>query len=256
MTHQVNLWRNQKLPGYGPFQLGGFVLVIAAAIITALIWIGYNFIHYQQTMNEINYWTDRAENSLRELRKFQQDNPNLGDEAQLQALNQLYANRLQQARDIHLGLSYSGADAVEGFTLPLQYLTDHDIEGLWLSRIYLQDSYRVYRLEGYARAPQLIATYIEGLKSSVFEGLSIDQLSVRQDPDQQSLWRFSISNNASLVGESNDSDLEQLLVPQTAEQNSTLEQSSLWQLVVEQQNSDADESESDDANGYTLEESY
>ncbi|TXR54300.1 hypothetical protein [Reinekea thalattae] len=243
MTHQVNLWRNQKLTGYGPLQLEHFLLVIAAAVISAILWFTYNLINYHQTLNEIDYWSEQAENSLAQLRKFQKDNPNVGDEAQLQALNQLYSQRLQQARDIHLGLSYSGGDSVEGFTLPLGYLTDHDIEGLWLNKIYLQDSYRVYRLEGYARAPELIATYIEGLKDSVFQGLSIDQLSVRQHPEQQSLWMFSIGNTVNPNSEEDDSDLEQLLAPNAANSNSALGESSLWQLVVDQKDDNTENSE-------------
>ncbi|TCS43180.1 hypothetical protein [Reinekea marinisedimentorum] len=196
MTRQVNLWRNQQLPGYGRVQLPVFVLAFVVSLLAAALWFGYSWNKYEQKLQEEAEWQQRAEASLQALTLFQSSNPDLGNEARLQEINRQYAGQLQRSREAYSGLVNQVENAIEGFTGPLAQLSNYDINGLWLNSILLRDGHRAYTLEGFARRPELIPEYLNQLSQSTFKGLTVEKLSVNKETDKSSLWRFVMSNDA------------------------------------------------------------
>lgn len=196
MARQINLWRNQQLPGYGKVQLPLFISAALISLLVAALWVGYSWYRYEEKLQEEAEWTQRANASLQQLTLFQSTNPDLGNEARLQEINSEYAARLQRSREAYSGLVNEVENAIEGFSDPLAHLSDYDINGLWLNSILLRDGHRAYTLEGFTRNPELIPEYLDQLSQSTFKGLTVDKLSVNKESDTSSLWRFVMSNDA------------------------------------------------------------
>lgn len=198
MARQINLWRNQQLPGYGRLQLPAFINALFIALLAAGAWVGYSWYSYQQKLDEEALWQRNADQSAKTLALFKEMNPDLGNEQRLRELNEQYAAELQATREAYAGLVNEVENAIEGFSAPLAHLSDYDINGLWLDTILLKDGHRAFVLKGFARSPDLIPAYLDQLSNSTFSGLVVDQLSVIKDDNRSSLWRFGVSNDRSV----------------------------------------------------------
>jgi len=194
MTRQVNLANKNLLPGFGPVQLPAFLLSLVIALILGVGWILLSVIERQSLLAEESQWIETVEEELDALTRFQKQHPALNNEDQLQKSNQELSNQLQKSRETYSGLANQVENAIEGFNAPLTQLADYDLNGLWLNTISLKDGRRYFSLEGFTRKPELIPQYLEQLGESTFSGITIEQLAVTKE-DQQNLWRFTMSNN-------------------------------------------------------------
>lgn len=193
MTHQVNLKSDDLLPGFGPVQLPVFVAVFIFAVLIAGGWIAYSFYERQALLVTEQEWTIRAQNKLIALNEFQAAFPAINDEENLAAKNEQLTLELQRTRETYSGLSNQLENAVEGFNTSLQQLSNYDVNGIWLEHIALQDGNRYFTLRGFSQNPQLIPQYLEQLGASSFRGITIESMSIAKE-ENQSLWRFSLSN--------------------------------------------------------------
>ena len=200
MTRQVNLNSATLLPGYGPLQLPVFLATLFIALIAGSGWFYYGWAQYDDLLTEEQYWLASLESELAALNSFQADHPNTNNEPELIAQNEALSTQLSIARETYSGIANQLENAVEGFNKPLTQLADYDLNGLWLTKISLQDGKRYFSLQGFARNPELIPQYVEQLGNSTFEGLSIQQLAVNKE-NNSNLWRFTLANNPLLVSE-------------------------------------------------------
>lgn len=193
MTHQINLNRNNQLPGYSGLQLPTFIGVFILALIVSAVWIGFAWMERQSLLAEESDLRSRLVTEQERLESFQRQYPNISNEPELVSENESLNRRLLRARETYSGLAFQLENAVTGFHEPLTQLSDYDLEGLWLDQIQLQDGQRRFVLQGFARHPELIPEYIEQLGDSTFSGISIQSFTLDKHPEDD-LWQFSLSN--------------------------------------------------------------
>lgn len=194
MTRHINLMQADMRPGHGRVQLPAFIIVLTLTLIGCGLIAGYHWWVQRSLITQTQHWQARVDTSAQKLRTFRQANPAMASEADLMQENQLLTEQLRQRESALSGLAEQLGEASQGFSEPLASLSSHDLEGIWLSRIVLQDSRKHLNLEGFARQPDLIPRYLSQLEGSVFEGLSIQNLSIQQAPNDKTLWRFSIAD--------------------------------------------------------------
>ncbi|PTY39010.1 hypothetical protein BGP77_09670 [Saccharospirillum sp. MSK14-1] len=193
MTRHINLMRPEILPGQGQIQLPAFVLGITLTLIAGLGYLSYHLMTAASLQRQIEAEQQRVEDSALELHRLRQSFPSLGSEADLRASNETLQARLIARRGELQGLANQLDTAASGFAAPLASLSEHDLDGLWLTRIELRDSHSHLELEGMARGPSLIPRYLGQLEGDVFQGLSIRNLNIEQSSDK--LWRFTIAED-------------------------------------------------------------
>lgn len=193
MTRHINLMRADILPGQGRVQLPVFVLGIALTLLAGAGYLGYHLITAASLQRQISNAQARVDDSALQLHRLRQSYPSIGSEAELRASNEALQARLIARRSELQGLANQLDTAASGFARPLASLSEHDLDGLWLTRIELRDSHSQLALEGMARQPSLIPRYLGQLEGDVFQGLSIRNLNIEQDSD--ALWRFSIAED-------------------------------------------------------------
>jgi len=199
MTRQVNLLRAGLLPGFGPVQLPSFIVGVVISLTVAAVWITSSVLTRQAFLAEELQWRATESSSLEQLNQFRQQYPEINNESQLTGVNLQLAGELQTARETYRGLANQVENAIEGFHTPLIQLAEHDLEGLWLDSIALKDGQRFFSLDGFVRNPELIPQYLKELGQSSFGGISIDQLTVAKSSDQANLWRFTLSNQRTVI---------------------------------------------------------
>jgi len=198
MTRHINLMQPDILPGFGPWQVPAFLIALLLVIVGAAGYTGYHWNLRQTLLDETGYWQSQVQNSQQRLNDFRRENPSMASEADLLLENERLTTRLGERQAALSGLADQLDVSAQGFSKPLASLSDYDLEGIWLTRIELRDSQAHLGLEGFARDPGLVPRYLGQLEGSVFEGLSIQNLNIRQAQDDDALWRFSIAD--SVVG--------------------------------------------------------
>lgn len=193
MTRHINLMQADMLPGYGPGQLPTYLVTLALTLVACVLYAGYHWTIQRSLEADIEQWQSRVETSANQLRTFRQNHPAMASEAELMHENQELAEQLAQREATFSGLTSQLGTAAQGFSQPLASLSDYDIDGVWLSRIVLRDSREHLSLDGFARRPEMIPQYLDQLEGTVFDGLTIQNLTIQQ-ADTQSLWRFSLSD--------------------------------------------------------------
>lgn len=193
MTRQVNLNSQQLLAGFGPVQLPAFISTLVVALIAGGLWLYLGWAEQQKLLAEEAQWSATLNSELEQLARFQAEFPNLYNEAELNEQNAELNLRLEKTRETYSGLASQLENAIDGFNAPLQQLADYDVNGLWLSKISLQNGRSQFSVEGFAQVPALIPQYLEQLGRSTFRGISIEQLNVTKETDNN-LWRFVMSN--------------------------------------------------------------
>jgi hypothetical protein len=199
MTRQINLLRDDLLPGYGKMQLPVFVGAVLISLLLAGAWVGLSLLARQGLLSEQQQWQAEAVSSLERLKQFRQRYPALTNASQLSSINLQLAGQLQTARETYSGLTNQVENAIEGFHTPLIHLAEQDIDGLWLNAIALKDGQRFFSLDGFVRNPELIPQYLDRLGRSSFGGIGIDQLALAKSPGRSNLWRFTLSNHRERV---------------------------------------------------------
>lgn len=200
MTRHINLMQTDILPGYGRWQVPAFTVAILLTLCAAAGYIGYHWQLHQNLLDESAYWQTQVQNSQQRLSDFRRANPEMASEADLVADNESLTNQLQERRTALSGLAEQLDVSSQGFFAPLTQLSDHDLDGIWLTRIELRDSRAHMGLEGVARDPGLVPRYLGQLEDSVFNGLSIQNLNIQQSAQDDATWRFSIAD--SVIGDS------------------------------------------------------
>lgn len=198
MTRHVNLMQADMRPGHGRVQLPTFIVILTLTLMGCGLIAGYHWSMLRSLTAQAQQWQARVDTSAQKLRTFRQANPAMASEADLMQKNQFLTEQLRRRENALSGLAEQLGEASQGFSEPLASLSSHDLEGIWLSRIILQDSRKHLNLEGFARQPDLIPHYLSQLEGSVFEGLSIQNLSIQQAPNDKTLWRFSIADTLDL----------------------------------------------------------
>lgn len=193
MTHQINLNRNNLLPGYSRIQLPAFLGTLCLAVLVSVIWISVAWAERQSLLQEASEMQERLATEQERLESFQRLYPDVSNEPELISENESLNTRLLRARETFSGLAFQLENAVTGFHQPLTQLSEYDLEGLWLNQIQLRDGQRQFVLEGMARHPELIPQYIEQLGASSFNGISIQSFTLDKQPSEE-LWQFRLSN--------------------------------------------------------------
>lgn len=191
MTRHINLMTPDMRPGQGPVQLPLFVAVIALTLLAGGLYLGIHALVGATLQHNIDTAQQQVDASALALHRMRQNYPSIASEAELRANNETLQERLNTRRDELRGLTSQIDTAASGFARPLASLSEHDLDGLWLTRIELRDSHSHLELEGMARQPNLIPRYLGQLEGEVFQGLSIRNLSIDQSADN--LWRFSMA---------------------------------------------------------------
>ena len=197
MTRHINLMRADILPGQGRVQLPAFVLGITLTLLAGAGYLTYHLATAASLQRQIDSEQQRVDDSVLQLHRLRQSYPSIGSEADLRASNETLQARLIARRSELQGLANQLDTAASGFARPLASLSEHDLDGLWLTRIELRDSHSHLELEGMARRPSLIPRYLGQLEGDVFQGLSIRNLNIEQDSDE--LWRFTIAEDLDTV---------------------------------------------------------
>lgn len=195
MTKQVNLVSADLLPGYGPVQLPVFVFVFIGSVICALIWIASAYDTRAKLIEEQKIWQQTSNSQQQALASYQSLHPEMFNEDELEQRNVTLTADLNLRRTTLQDLANQLENSIEGFTGPLNQLSDYDVNGLWLETIHLRNGQRSFSLTGFAQTPELIPEYIAQLGQSDFKGISIQQLSVQKEENRRGLWRFSLSND-------------------------------------------------------------
>ena len=206
MTRHINLMQPDILPGYGRWQVPTFISALLLILIGAAGYGGYHWNLRQTLLDETGYWQSQVQNSQQRLNDFRRENPSMASEADLLQENETLTTRLDERQTALSGLADQLDVSAQGFSEPLASLSNYDLDGIWLTRIELRDSRAHLGLEGFARGPGLVPRYLGQLEGSIFEGLSIQNLNIRQARDDEALWRFTISD--SVVGATLDSKQE------------------------------------------------
>lgn len=191
MTRHINLMRPNILPGQGRVQLPAFILGVTLTLLGGLGYLGYHLLTATSLQQQIDTEQQRVEDSTLQLHRLRQSYPSIASEADLLVENEALQSRLLSRRAELQGLANQLDTAASGFAQPLDSLSRHDLDGLWLTHIELRDSHSHLELEGLARQPNLIPRYLSQLEGAAFQGLSIRNLNIEQNSDQ--LWRFSIA---------------------------------------------------------------
>lgn len=191
MTRHINLMRPGIRPGQGPVQLPAFVLALTLTLLGGLGYLGYHWLTAASLQRQLDLEQQQVEDSALQLHRLRQSYPSIASEAELRASNARLQARLLSRRAELQGLANQLDTAASGFAQPLDSLSRHDLDGLWLTHIELRDSHSHLELEGLARQPNLIPRYLGQLEGAAFQGLSIRNLNIEQNSDQ--LWRFSIA---------------------------------------------------------------
>lgn len=206
MTRYINLMQSDMLPGHGRLQLPTFTIVLALALTGSSIWIGFSWYQQQNLQAELTDWQQRAASSEQALRQTRSVNPQLDTEATLSLENAELTREKRLRESAYSGLASQLGESARGFSTPLSQLSNIDFDGLWLSRIELRNSQQHMGLAGYTRQPGLVPRYLSQLEGSVFRGISIQNLNIEQTPDDDSLWRFTLADSASVDAALNDSE--------------------------------------------------
>ncbi|WP_108126049.1 PilN domain-containing protein [Saccharospirillum mangrovi] len=191
MTRHINLMTPDMRPGQGRVQLPLFTAVLALTLVAGFVYLGVHAVIGLTIERRIDSAQQRVDASALELHRLRQNYPSIASEADLRANNETLQTRLTARREELHGLTNQIDTVASGFARPLASLSDHDLDGLWLTRIELRDSHSHLELEGMARQPNLIPRYLGQLESSVFQGLSIRNLSIEQSGTN--LWRFTMA---------------------------------------------------------------
>lgn len=198
MTRHINLMQPDILPGYGRWQVPAFTVALLVVLVGGAGFVGYHWNLHQNLLDETGYWQSQVHSSRQRLNDFRRANPTMASEADLLLENERLETRLGEREAALSGLANQLDVSAQGFSEPLASLSDYDLDGIWLTRIELRDSRAHLGLTGFARDPGLVPRYLAQLEGSVFEGLSIRNLSIQQAPDDDRLWRFNIAD--SVVG--------------------------------------------------------
>jgi hypothetical protein len=177
--------------------------VFVVAIFAGATWV-YNAVDTRaRLVSEQTIWQQNAKTQQQALEVFQKLNPDMYNEAKLEEANIALTENLNLRRTTLQDLADQLENSIEGFTQPLMQLSDYDVQGLWLDTIQLKDGKRSFSLMGFAQTPELIPEYLTQLGQSDFQGISIQQLSVEKEANQQRLWRFSLTNDKTLKVQEN-----------------------------------------------------
>lgn len=194
MTRHINLMQPDMLPGHGRVQLPTYLVALSLTLLGCLSLIGYHWSMQRSMAAEIQQWEAKVDTSSKRLTDFQRENPTMIDEAELMQENKTLNTQLRQRKEALSGLNDQLGEAAQGFAQPLATLSDYDLDGLWLTRIVLRDSQQHLNLEGFARQPNLIPQYLDQLQGSIFDGLGIQNMSIKQTSNNDSLWQFYLAD--------------------------------------------------------------
>lgn len=206
MTRYINLMQADMLPGHGRLQLPTFALVLALALTGSAIWIGFSWYQQQRLQAELADWQQRAARSEQALQQTRSVNPQLDTEAALSLENAELTREKRLLESAYSGLASQLGESARGFSTPLSQLSNIDFDGLWLSHIELRNSQQHLGLAGYTRQPGLVPRYLSQLEGSVFRGISIQNLNIKQAPDDDSLWRFTLADSANVDAALSDTE--------------------------------------------------
>ncbi|WP_394169942.1 hypothetical protein [Saccharospirillum alexandrii] len=198
MTRHINLMQAGMLPGHGRLQLPTFAAVLLLALMGSAGWIALSWQQQNSLQSELADWQQRAARSEQALQQARSVNPQLDTEAALIQENAELTREKNARETAYSGLATQLGASARGFSTPLTQLSAIDFDGLWLSRIELRNSQQSLGLAGYARQPGLVPRYLSQLEGSVFRGISIQNLNIEQTPDDDTLWRFSLADTASV----------------------------------------------------------
>jgi len=201
MTRHINLMRADILPGQGQVQLPAFVVSIMLTLLAGAGYLGYHLATAASLQRQIDNEQQRVDDSALQLHQQRQSFPSISSETELRANNETLQARLNSRRSELQGLANQLDIAASGFARPLASLSEHDLDGIWLTRIELRDSHSHLELEGRARQPSLIPRYLGQLEGDVFQGLSIRNLNIEQS--SADLWRFTIAEDLEVVPSAN-----------------------------------------------------
>lgn len=195
MTHQVNLKAAHLLPGFGPLQIGTFLVCLLATVTACLLWFVAQWWERQNLIAETTALENLLSNKQAMVNDLKESMPNLAIEPELLAENERLNIQLEQVNQTLSGLAGRIENSFGGFHQPLLQLSSYDLDGLWLSKIRMQDGTDFFELDGYTRAPDLVPRYISQLGKAGFSGLTVRTLEVKKAEDAN-LWRFTLSNRS------------------------------------------------------------
>lgn len=194
MTRHINLMQSGMLPGFGRWQAPAFLMVLGLCFLVSIAYLGYQWSVAQSLSASAEAWQQQRLASEQQLEQARRSLPQPVDEGELLSLNRRLTERLNSRQASLAGLDQQLGQAGRGFHAPLQGLIDHDLDGLWLTRIDLVDSHHHLGLTGYARQPGLIPLYLTQLEGSVFSGLNIRNLNIEKSQADPELWQFTVSD--------------------------------------------------------------
>lgn len=198
MTRYINLMQADMLPGHGRLQLPTFATVLLLALVGSAGWVALSWQQQNRLQSELAEWQQRAARSEQTLQQARSVNPQLDTEAALIQENAELTREKNARETAYSGLATQLDASASGFSTPLTQLSAIDFDGLWLNRIELRNSQQSLGLAGYARQPGLVPRYLSQLEGSVFRGISIQNLNIEQAPEDDTLWRFTLADSASV----------------------------------------------------------
>ncbi len=104
-----------------------------------------------------------------------------GDDSQTNTLREAL-DALTRRERLLASIDGPGLGNTDGFSTPLRALAEHNLKGLWLTRIIVSGPDTHTTLEGRARAPSLVPEYLLGLATEgVLNGQRFDQFEIDTD---------------------------------------------------------------------------
>ena len=180
MRQQVNLLSDELKPRSDPLQFKQLLLA----------WAGFSFLLILMTgwdgagLWMLNAEQEQASERLGQLRRVNADlqatTRTTPDAGLQEEVDELRARQAEQIQLLALLAGY-GTGETTGFSSYLNDLADHRVNGLWLSRIVLEESGRRIRLKGLTTDPVNLPVFLQGLSAGEsFRGHQFDDFGLQE----------------------------------------------------------------------------
>ena len=183
MKQQVNLLTDDLKPKRDPLSLGQLLSLWGAFAAVLVVFSGWGGASLWQLADEEAEKREQwrlLQKTNEQLKSSTSETADPTLEAEVTALK---SNRADQER-LMAALMHYHTDQAHGFSHYLNDLAEHQVDGMWLSRITLSDGGGRIQLQGVTLDPQHLPLFLRELsKGEAFNGHRFDELTLEETDD-------------------------------------------------------------------------
>ena len=184
IKQQINLYQGsvrRENPAFGTAAMAVGLAVCIGALVASWHYANTHTRKLDEALHSVQQQeaaaAQRLEALTRTLAQYR------GDDSQTNTLREAL-DALTRRERLLATIDGPGLGNTDGFSAPLRALAEHNLNGLWLTRILVSGGETHTTLEGRARAPNLVPEYLLGLATEgVLNGQRFDQFEIDSDAE-------------------------------------------------------------------------